>query len=120
MLSTVDLIFEQGRLARQSSAAQSKIDRLQLELNRRRNLYLFLNVWTDVRAHEISLEGNSTFRERIKQIERLALRYAPLEGADVDHLFSEIEYAKGVIDGQISPPKAIPHKPHTTKKRKKV
>jgi hypothetical protein len=45
-----------------------------------------------------------TFRERIKQIERLALKYAPLQGPDVDNLFSEIEYAKDVISGVVPPP----------------
>jgi len=52
----------------------------------------------------MSLEMNPTFRERIKQIERLALKYAPLQGPDVDHLFSEIEYAKDVISGVVPPP----------------
>jgi len=71
----------------------------------------------DDREHEVSLERNPTFREKIKQIERLALRYAPLEGAE--HLFSEIDHAKRVIDGEISPPKAFPQKVHTTAKRRK-
>ena len=84
----------QERLAVQSSQAQEKISRLQLELYRHKS-----------QDHELYLEQNSTFREKIKQIERLALRYAPLAGPDVDYLFSEIDYAKDVIDGNIPPPK---------------
>ena len=54
--------------------------------------------------HELALHCNPSFQDRIKQIERLALRYAPLQGPEVDFLFSEIEYAKDVIDGTIPPP----------------
>src|SRR5215471_19126373 len=62
------------------------------------------------RDYELSLQSNPTFRDKIKEIERLALRYAPLQGPEVDHLFSEIEYAKDVIDGKLAPPKRIKSK----------
>jgi hypothetical protein len=57
---------------------------------------------------------NPTFRERIKAVERLALRYAPLEGPDTDTLFNEIEQAKDVLDGVTPPPP-----PKRKQKRKK-
>ena len=69
----------------------------------------------DFREYERELSLNPTFRERIKAIERLALRYAPLEGDDVDALFNEIEWAKEVLDGVTPPPPA----PKRKSKRKK-
>ena len=90
----------------QSSQDQTKIAQLQLELHRHK-----------ARDTELLLQENLTFREKIKQIERLALRYAPLQGPDVDYLFSEIEYAKDVIDGHLPPPPKP--KPAKSKRRKK-
>jgi hypothetical protein len=71
---------------------------------------------TNTRDHGSSLDVNPAFRDRIKQIERLALRYAPFQGPEVDHLFSEIEYAKDVLDGRKPPPKLK----RVKSKRKKV
>jgi hypothetical protein len=71
----------------------------------------------DRRDYELGLHVNPIFRDQIKQIERLALRYAPLQGPDVDHLFSEIEYAKDVIDG-IRPPPPIPSRSKSKRKKK--
>jgi hypothetical protein len=62
------------------------------------------------------LQDNPALRDKVKQIERLALRYAPLQGQEVDYLFSEIDYVKDVLDGTISPP---PTKPKSKHKRKK-
>jgi len=70
------------------------------------------------RDYEFELLANPTFQDRIKQIERLALRYAPLQGPDVDLLFSEIEYAKDVIDGTLPPP-PTKHIPTRTKSKRK-
>jgi hypothetical protein len=61
----------------------------------------------NIREIELSLHSNTAFRDRIKQLERLALRYAPLQGPDVDRLFSEIENAKDILDGTLPPPKYI-------------
>jgi hypothetical protein len=62
---------------------------------------------TEIREIELSLHSNTAFRDRITQLERLALRYAPLQGPDVDYLFSEIEHAKDILDGTLPPPKYI-------------
>src|ERR1700737_3486102 len=99
----------------QSSAAKDRIAILELELHRRKQRFQ-IHGEINGRDHDASLHANPAFRDRIKQIERLALRYAPLQGPDVDHLFSEIEYVKDVLDGTVPPPK-----PKRTKsKRKKV
>jgi len=58
---------------------------------------------------------NIPLQDRIKQIERLALKYAPLQGPEVDKLFSEIQYAKDVISGVTPPPRG-----KRSKRKKKV
>ena len=90
----------------QSSQSQQQISQLQLELYRRKEM-----------DHALKLQENPGFCEKIKQIERLALRYAPLTGPDVDYLFSEIEHAKGVIEGRVPPPKL---KRSTSKRKNKA
>jgi DNA-directed RNA polymerase subunit L len=93
-VSAAGFDLTQGHMASQSSEAQEKISQLQLDLYRYKS-----------QERDLQLHQNPAFREKIKQIERLALRYAPLTGPGVDHLFSEIEYAKDVIDGHLPPPK---------------
>lgn len=103
------------RIDWQPSRLRLKIVYQHLNLN-----YTVKNICTHLcseannRDHELSLQSNPSFRDKIKEIERLALRYAPLQGPEVDHLFSEIEYAKDVIDGKLAPPK------RTKSKRKRI
>jgi hypothetical protein len=77
----------------------------------------FTESGVDFRDRDNSSERNPALRERIKRIERVALKYAPLQGPEVDHLFEEIEHVKDVFDGDVVPPKSAKTKP---KKKKKV
>ena len=71
----------------------------------------------NIREIELELHSNTAFRDRIKQLERLALRYAPLQDPDVDLLFSEIEHAKDIVDGTLPPPKYTKRQRRNTKLR---
>lgn len=112
----------QNRLAAQSSFAQDRISRLELELHRRkqRSPHFPREMDANNRDYESKLHANPTFQDRIKQIERLALRYAPLQGPDVDFLFSEIEYTKNIISGTLPPPPPPSSTKRTKSKRKKT
>jgi hypothetical protein len=104
---------------RQGNTAQDRMARLERELLRHRQLFaspnpLSLQVWLTGRDYERESYLNPTFRERVKAIERLALRYAPLQGPEAEHLFEEIEWAKDVLDGLTPPPK-----PRRSKRKKK-
>ena len=108
-------VMTHPRIDWQHNPPQHKIEYQVLNLN-----YIIENNCTlsysevNCRDYESSLQSNPTFHDKIKEIERLALRYAPLQGAEVDHLFSEIQYAKDVIDRKLPPPK------RTKSKRKKI
>jgi len=127
----------------QGTAAKDRIARLERELLRQRQmsfsfsrtifslslslslslfvfsffLFFFLSFFgaNDGSEYEREISFNPSFRDRIKAIERLALRYAPLEGAEAEHLFDEIEWAKDVLDGATPPPK-----PPKSKRKKKA
>ena len=107
----------------QGTAAKDRIACLERELLRQRQmspspsraLSVFFSCSffsaNDDSEYERDVSFNPSFRERIKAIERLALRYAPLEGVEAEHLFDEIEWAKDVLDGVTPPPKPPKWKP---------